>query len=121
MSKTLTRSGFPRAAILNRTVLVEAPTDARRVTGGVSQTWATVWQGHAAVKGRGARDILEGGQVSELRRAVFELRYNRLVQPGQRIKLMPDESELWNIEGIDDPDGRSIRMLLTCSRTEPAP
>jgi len=96
-------------------VIIERATDTRRATGGVSQAWSVVWQGHAGIRGRGARAILAQEQVSEQRRAVFEMRYNRLVDSGMRIRVLPD-GVWWQIEAIDDPEGMKRRQLLTCSR-----
>jgi SPP1 family predicted phage head-tail adaptor len=82
--------------------------------GQVDTTWTTVTTARASKRSLSLKETYQANMLSSQVTSVFEMRYQPSVtiRAGMRVHL--GSSEVHEIQSVDDPDGRHMKLLLYC-------
>ena len=102
-----------RAGMLRHRVVIEQVTEAQNDYGEPVETWAelaTVWARKEDLSGR---ELFAAQQVQSTVTTRFTIRYRSDVQAKQRLS---HAGTVYNIESVQDPDGRRCFLYVLASR-----
>lgn len=102
-----------KAGELRHRITLEQPSETQDKYGEVLTSWTTLATVYARKEDLTGRELFQAQQVNASVSTRFTIRH----RPGLTAKLRVNHGgTIYNIESIQDPDGRSRQIVLICSR-----